>query len=731
MLLYASLLQVALSFTDLSQGLPVWAMAAWGVLTLGAALVSPLACLAALALLIPSSPQFVAFGLPMRLGDPLVGVACLHGLRLVLRRPLRLRRLRSWWDLALLAAVACLTTLIGMAFTPNGHEPALPYALKTVHIAAIAPCVLLLARSGRTRRWILGAFFAGGVLMLLQTQYFDVEYGPITYVRLGAENLGEQPNILAMTALFALIALVCVEGVRGHLLRILRWLVALGLCWAIAESRSRTTWAAMAVAGLAGLLVGVRRIDLLLLGGWCALWILLQEEGMQRVASLAAPSADAAMNYRQDAFQHVLYRVFQSPFTALVGEGRGVETMSYADSAYGIELLYGGLLGLGAFVVLLWRRLAACVRELAGNRVAAGGALMLVIASIVASIALVPLQAARTGESFMVLLPLLLPGSMRATSGVVSGRGLRIAALTPVVLAVMILVVMTARGLTREPQIAQPLPGMPPSLLESGVLQELESGAGRLRRFELRVGKDPGVPMRFVLIPASSFLMGSDSGNGDEMPIHAVLLQSFLMAEHEVSNDQYRALASLGLREVAADHPVVDVSWLDALAWCESARKATGLPIDLPTEAEWEYACRAGRDDRNDHYSSGATLEAASALWRDAGRAGPRAVSRGEPNPWGLYNMHGNLWEWTLDAYRNDAYGNSNLRAGPRAGEPRAADQAPGRDNPFISIGDHRVIRGGAYTSSAIECRSAEREKLLARAGRHDVGFRPVIRLGE
>lgn len=160
---------------------------------------------------------------------------------------------------------------------------------------------------------------------------------------------------------------------------------------------------------------------------------------------------------------------------------------------------------------------------------------------------------------------------------------------------------------------------------------------------------------------------------------------------------------------------MVSVSWNDAVAFCEWLSKEEGKTYRLPTEAEWEYACRAGTSSA--FYFGDRPEELKSYAWFEGNsQSAPHAFAQRKPNAWGLYDMAGNVWEWC-----NDFYGAKYYRASP-ADNPRG----PGE-------GEKRVLRGGAWSSSAENCSSFVRN--CDEAGTTDVcltmdsnGFRCVRR---
>ena len=208
--------------------------------------------------------------------------------------------------------------------------------------------------------------------------------------------------------------------------------------------------------------------------------------------------------------------------------------------------------------------------------------------------------------------------------------------------------------------------------------------------------------MTFVRICPGRFQMGSpDDEKGrydDEGPVHEVAVAEFSLGRTEVTNAE--------LRRFRKDHPgedklpAVQVSWNDAEAFCKS------FGYRLPTEAEWEYAARAGSEKR---YSFGDDeVELGSHAWyakNSAGQAHP--VAGKNPNPWGLYDMHGNASEWVQDCYH------ATYRGAP-------ADGSAWQD----ASCDWRVLRGGSFVSPAKDLRSAFRDGFGPEYWVQGVGFR-------
>jgi formylglycine-generating enzyme required for sulfatase activity len=248
------------------------------------------------------------------------------------------------------------------------------------------------------------------------------------------------------------------------------------------------------------------------------------------------------------------------------------------------------------------------------------------------------------------------------------------------------------------------------------------------------------IGMKFVLIPAGTFLMGSpneeEHHDNDEVPLHEVeITQPFYLGVYQVTQAQWRAVMGTDPSWFSAtgggkgavsgmdtdDFPVEMVSWEDAAAVLDklSARpeeKKNERKYRLATEAEWEYTCRGGASSSTlFHY--GTSLSSTQANfdgnypYGDADKGPylkrPCAVASYQPNGFGLYDMHGNVWEWCADWYDKDYY-----KASPR------------RDPPGPSGGASRVLRGGSWISLGWDCRSADRYHDSPEARHRRIGFR-------
>ncbi len=200
------------------------------------------------------------------------------------------------------------------------------------------------------------------------------------------------------------------------------------------------------------------------------------------------------------------------------------------------------------------------------------------------------------------------------------------------------------------------------------------------------------IGMKLVLLPAGEFLMGSPNDDPDarldEQPQHPVQIsQPFYLSVTPVTQAQYQQVLGENPSHFQGDpqRPVECVSWEDAIAFCRRLSEQEAQTYRLPTEAEWEYACRA---DTTTRYSFGNDpAELGDHTWYGANSAGTtHPVMRKKPNPWGLHDMLGNVWEWCADGYSVDAYARS------------PAEDPPGPN----SIGT-RVLRGGCWRDRQVD----------------------------
>jgi formylglycine-generating enzyme required for sulfatase activity len=248
---------------------------------------------------------------------------------------------------------------------------------------------------------------------------------------------------------------------------------------------------------------------------------------------------------------------------------------------------------------------------------------------------------------------------------------------------------------------------------------ELVKGLGSLQKDSQRQRKiiadqlielacGDGVTMKCRLIPAGQFMMGSKKPKY-EGPVHEVTISvPFYMGIYPVTQAQYEAVRGKNPSDFKGDHrPVENVSWNDALAFCEELSSLTNRARSLPSEAQWEYACRAGSKTRYSFGDSGSDLDAYG--WYEANSGGEtHPVGQKCPNAWGLYDMHGNVWEWCEDHW-HDTYRNA----------PADGCAWDGRDT-------SRVVRGGCCFYDSWNGRSSRRDGRTPDCRRFR-GFRVVV----
>jgi len=272
----------------------------------------------------------------------------------------------------------------------------------------------------------------------------------------------------------------------------------------------------------------------------------------------------------------------------------------------------------------------------------------------------------------------------------------------------------------------------------------------RSRHWAHREQLAEGVALTMLRIPAGSFEMGAPETEaeslGRERPVHRVTLREFLLGQTPITQAQWRAVAawqrlayedgelwpvSLDPDPVAKlkdpepfqgeQRPVVNVSWRDAMAFCQRLRLRTGKNYTLPSEAQWEYACRAGTTTP---FHCGATISTVlanydgSEVYGDGEQGEFRMqttdVASFPANPWGLHDMHGNVWEWCADDWHGNYEG---------APEDRSAwmdEEVKDNRNEMKS----RLLRGGSWHVIPGYCCSAHRDGYRPDGREDGVGFR-------
>jgi formylglycine-generating enzyme required for sulfatase activity/ankyrin repeat protein len=218
------------------------------------------------------------------------------------------------------------------------------------------------------------------------------------------------------------------------------------------------------------------------------------------------------------------------------------------------------------------------------------------------------------------------------------------------------------------------------------------------------VWREPLTGMEFVWIPTGEFMMGSNEEMDDEQPAHRVRIDGFWMGKYEVTQGQWKIVmhGNPATFNKGDDYPVETVDWDDTQGFIEALSAGSGIRFRLPTEAEWEYACKAGKLDQ-DYGDLGDV-----AWFNENSNDMTHPVGQKKPNAWGLYDMLGNVWEWCQDWY--GGY-NPFLRANPTGPES----------------GSSRVIRGGSWSVLFPLVRSVNRGSNTPTDRGDYLGFRLAI----
>jgi len=240
--------------------------------------------------------------------------------------------------------------------------------------------------------------------------------------------------------------------------------------------------------------------------------------------------------------------------------------------------------------------------------------------------------------------------------------------------------------------------------------------------FAENLGK--GITLEMVEIPGGTFVMGSPPTEKDressESPQHTVTIQSFFMGKFTITQEQYQAVMGENPSTFkGAKRPVENVSWDQAIAFCAKLSKTTKKTYRLPSEAEWEYACRAGTTTPF-HFGETITADLVNYDGEYPYGSAPKGIFRQKttdvgsfpPNAFGLYDMHGNVWEWCQDTY-HDSYSGAPIDG--------SAWVISGNDN------RSQLLRGGSWYYDAKDCRSAYRNWYSLGDRYGYVGFRVVV----
>jgi formylglycine-generating enzyme required for sulfatase activity len=264
------------------------------------------------------------------------------------------------------------------------------------------------------------------------------------------------------------------------------------------------------------------------------------------------------------------------------------------------------------------------------------------------------------------------------------------------------------------------LVGLAASAAEPAKTYPQWDGKETIAEYAKRAGLEPtktlglgnGVKLELVLIPAGKFLMGSPEAEKDraedETQHSVTLTEPYHLGRFEVTQEQYEQVMGVNpSRFKGRDLPVENVSWRDAQDFCKKVSEKTGLTVRLPTEAEWECACRAGT--RTTYYTGDTDADRDRAAWyyKNSGNT-THPVGQKTPNAWGVHDMHGNVWEWC-----QDFYGRYKAEA---VVDPQGLPEPAGR-----------VLRGGSWVGNPGYCRSASRFWVDPGCREKAIGFRVAV----
>ncbi|MBF0621842.1 MAG: SUMF1/EgtB/PvdO family nonheme iron enzyme [Magnetococcales bacterium] len=256
-----------------------------------------------------------------------------------------------------------------------------------------------------------------------------------------------------------------------------------------------------------------------------------------------------------------------------------------------------------------------------------------------------------------------------------------------------------------------PLPKAAP--VQKSIAQTVTQANSVAKKTENKMSqwKEPYTGLSFVRIPGGCFEMGSDEGAVSERPVHKVCVDGFWLSRHEVTQSQWQRVMGDNPSGFAKGgrFPVEQVSWHQVQAFTNALTARGSGGFRLPTEAEWEFACREGGKKGLTHCGSRRLSE--QVWYEDNSNNGPHPVGTRTPNALGLFDMSGNVWEWVSDRYDGRYY-----------------NDAPEKNPPGPEQGMDRLFRGGAWLSEAAFVRPTLRYHMAASRGYNLLGFRLVWR---
>lgn len=216
-----------------------------------------------------------------------------------------------------------------------------------------------------------------------------------------------------------------------------------------------------------------------------------------------------------------------------------------------------------------------------------------------------------------------------------------------------------------------------------------------------------GVPFDMIFVEGGSFMMGNDDGDKREKPVHNEVVNHFYIGQTTVTQELWKAVMGLNPSHFRGEGlPVENVTWYECQDFIEQLNKLTGREFRLPTEAEWEYAARGGYSSQHYSHSGANAADVYRIAWyRDDSNEKTHPVATKRPNELGVYDMSGNVWEWTSDLW-SDTY------SSPRKGG----------DN-----GTQRVCRGGAWNGEIKHCSNSFRNSSASARRSNGIGVRLVM----
>jgi formylglycine-generating enzyme required for sulfatase activity len=211
------------------------------------------------------------------------------------------------------------------------------------------------------------------------------------------------------------------------------------------------------------------------------------------------------------------------------------------------------------------------------------------------------------------------------------------------------------------PQVVQVPRSSPPIAPHPQPVKQVVQSVSPSPQELITIKENPGngISLELIQLPAGQFMMGASPNDSDasdgEKPQHLVKLKAFAMGKYPITQAQYEAVMGENPSwfEGNPNNPVEGLSWNEAQAFCKKLSRVTGKQYRLPSEAEWEYACRAGTTTRY-YFGDNANQLGDYAWFCDNSGSKTHPVGQKRPNGWGLYDMHGNVWEWCEDSWHGN-----------------------------------------------------------------------------